>query len=67
MTLNIFKAIGDFCANVLFAPYNALKKISDNEHWWTANFFNTILFLITAFLFMYWVIKLRTFKKEGTE
>ncbi len=67
MTLNIFKAIGDFCTNVLFKPYSALTGVNDNEFWWTANFFNTILFLITAYLFVYWLFKLRAFKKEGAE
>ncbi len=67
MTLNIFKAIGDFCTNVLFKPYTWLSGINKNEAWWTANFFNTVLFLITAFLFVYWLMKLRIFKKEGTE
>lgn len=67
MTLNIFKAIGDFCTNVLFIPYDWLNGINDNEHWWSSNFFNTILFLTTAFLFCYWLYKLQIFKKEGTE
>lgn len=67
MTLNIFKAIGDFCTNYLFIPYNSLKELNDKEHWWSSNFFNTILFLITAFLFCYWLYKLQIFKKEGTE
>ncbi len=67
MTLSIWKLIGDFCTNFLFAPYNALKNVSDNEHWWTSNFFNTILFLIVAFLFVYWVLKLKSYKKAGTE
>ncbi len=67
MTLNIFKAIGDFCTNVLFKPFNWLSDINQNEYWWTANFINTILFLITAFLFVYWVMKLYAFKKGKTE
>lgn len=67
MTLNIWKAIGDFCTNVLFAPYDALKGVSDNEHWWSSNFFNTILFAIVTFLFIYWVLKLKSFKKQGVE
>jgi hypothetical protein len=67
MTLNIFKAIGDFCTNFLFKPYQGLTNLDDKEHWWTSNFFNAILFIITAYLFVYWLIKLRTYKKQGTE
>lgn len=67
MILNIWKAIGDFCMNVLFVPYNFFKNIGDKEAWWTANIFNTILFLIVAYLFVYWVLKLKTFKKQGVE
>ena len=67
MTLNIWRAIGDFCTNILFAPYNFFKNLNDKEFWWTANILNTILFLITAFLFVYWLMKLRSFKKAGTE
>ncbi|MCF6350145.1 MAG: uracil phosphoribosyltransferase [Flavobacteriaceae bacterium] len=67
MTLNIFRVIGDFCTNVLFKPYNALAKINYKEFWWTSNFLNTIFFLITASLFIYWLFKLKAFKKEGAE
>jgi len=67
MTLNIWKAIGDFCKNVLFKPYDFLREINNNENWWTANIVNIILFLIVAVMFLYWFTQLRKFKKEGTE
>ena len=67
MTLNIFKAIGDFFTDLLFIPYNYLTGMSDKEYWWASNSFNTILFVITAFLFCYWLYKLKIFKNEGTE
>ncbi|MEE9349245.1 MAG: uracil phosphoribosyltransferase [Flavobacteriaceae bacterium] len=65
--LNIWKAIGDFCTNVLFAPYNFFKGIGDNEHWWTSNVFNLILFIIVALLTFYWFGQMAKFKKNGTE
>ena len=65
--LNIWKAIGDFCTNVAFIPYNFFKGISDSESWWTANLFNVVMFLITAGLFVYWFMQLAKFKKNGTE
>ncbi|HFS66710.1 MAG TPA: uracil phosphoribosyltransferase [Flavobacteriia bacterium] len=67
MTLNIWKAIADFCTNVLFKPYDYFSKINNNEHWWTANTINIILFLIVAVMFLYWFTQLYKFNKEGTE
>ena len=67
MTLNIWRAIGDFFTNILFAPYDFFRSIGTKESWWMSNILNTILFLIAAFLFVYWLLKLRSFKKAGTE
>lgn len=67
MTLNIWKAIGDFCTNVLFKPYDFLRNLNNAESWWSANIVSIILFLITAFLFVYWYLKLIKFFKQGTE
>jgi predicted permease len=67
MNLNIWKAIGDFLTNVLFAPYDFFRNINNEEHWWTANAINIILFLIVAVMFLYWFTQLFKFKKEGTE
>jgi predicted permease len=67
ITLNIWRAIGDFCTNVLFAPYNYIRNIYNAEHWWAANTINVILILIGILFFGYWLIKLQGFKKAGTE
>ncbi len=68
ITLNIWRAIGDFCTNVLFWPYDYIRNnIYNAEHWWTANLFNVILILIGFFFFIYWLFKLQGFKKAGTE
>jgi hypothetical protein len=66
-TLNIWRAIGNFFTNVLFKPYDWFRDIGKTESWWSANFINIVLFLITASLFIYWFMKLKKFKKEGTE
>ena len=65
--LNIWKAIGDFCTNILFIPYNFFRNINNTEHWWSANFMNIVLFLIGVVLFIYWFGQLAKFKKSGTE
>jgi len=65
--LNIWRAIGDFCTNILFAPYDFFRNLNNEEHWWTANAFGIILFLIGAVLFIYWFKQLAKFKTTNTE
>ncbi len=67
MMLNIWKAIGDFCTNILFAPYDFFRNINNTESWWTANLLNVIMFVIAAVLFIYWFGQLAKFKKANTE
>ncbi len=67
MTLSIWKAIGDFCTNVLFAPYDFFRNINNSEHWWSGNIINIIFFLSTVVLFVYWFGQLIKFKKQGAE
>jgi len=61
---NIFKAIGDFCTNVLFYPYD---KISSMDSWWLQNSVSWIFVAITFVAFFYWLGELKKFKKAGTE
>lgn len=62
---NIFRAIGNFFTDVLFAPYNFLRlKV---ENWWVQNTFAWIAIFITFMFFFYWLGQLRKFKKNGTE
>ena len=61
---NFFRVLGDWITNVLFAPYDAVRSI---DGWWGSNFFNTLLFLITAGLLVYWLGQLRKFRKTTTE
>ncbi len=61
---NIFKAIGDFCTNVLFYPYNEISLI---DNWWVQNTVNW-MFIATAFIaFFYWMGELKKYKKSGNE
>ncbi|VAV84844.1 hypothetical protein MNBD_BACTEROID02-899 [hydrothermal vent metagenome] len=63
---NLFRAIADFCTNVLFVPYNALRSLSFDS-WWGSNFFNVILFLIVFSLLLFWLSQLQKFKKTSNE
>lgn len=64
ITSNFFRALANFFTEILFAPYQALRFV---ENWWTANFFNWILFSITSLLFIYWLAQLQKFRKTKTE
>ncbi len=61
---NFFRAIADFCTNVLFVPYDALRSL---DGWWFSNFFNAILFVIAFGLFLFWLSQLQKFKKTSNE
>ncbi len=67
INLNIWRAIGDFCTNVLFSPYDFFRNLNNKEDWWTANFVGIVLFLIGAILFIYWFKQLFKFKATNTE
>lgn len=61
---NIFKAIGEFCQNVLFAPYN---KISTLDNWWVQNMVSWIFVVILFIALFYWLGQLKNYKKAGNE
>jgi len=61
---NIFKAIGDFCTNVLFYPYNEISSI---DNWWLQNTVNWIFVAVTFVAFFYWLGELKKYKKAGNE
>lgn len=61
---NIFKAIGDFCTNVLFTPYNAIRSM---DNWWLQNTVSWIFIIITFAFFFYWLGELKKYKKTGNE
>ena len=61
---NIFRAIADFCTNVLFSPYEAIRF---TDGWWSTNILNTLFISIGMILFLYWLVQLQKFKKYRTE
>ena len=61
---NFFRALGEFFSELLFVPYDAIRSM---DSWWVSNIFNTVLFIITAGLFIYWLGQLQKFRKAKTE
>ncbi len=61
---NIFKAIGDFCANVLFAPFEEVR-FSDN--WWLQNTASWIFIIIAFIGFIYWLNQLKIHRNSINE
>jgi len=49
---NIFRAIGDFCTDYAFGPYNMFRF---TDGWWASNIVNTVIFLIGSAAFIYWL------------
>ena len=61
---NIFKALGDFFTNVLFAPYDGIRFM---DNWWLQNTVSWLFIVITSFAFLYWMRELRKYKQAGNE
>ncbi|NLP57617.1 hypothetical protein [Lutibacter sp. B1] len=61
---NIFKAIGDFCTNILFAPHNAIRSM---DNWWLQNTVNWLFIIISFGFFIYWLRELNKYKKAGNQ
>ena len=61
---NIFKAIGDFCTDVLFVPYHEIRHM---DNWWAQNTVSWIFIIITFMAFFYWIGEIRKYKKAGNE
>jgi hypothetical protein len=66
MTLNIFKWIGELFTDVLFIPFNTLRKLGQSD-WWSANMINWVFLAVLLVLLWYWMKESRKFIKEGTE
>lgn len=70
MTLNnIFRAIGDLFSDLLFMPFDWLRKtiaLSDSG-WWISNAPNFFFLGVLLVLFAYWMQQSLKFKREGTE
>mgnify|MGYP006910657301 FL=1 len=61
---NIFRAIGDFFTNVLFAPHESLRHM---DNWWLQSTVSWIFVIITFIAFFYWLGEIRKYKKAGNE
>ena len=61
---NIFKVIGDFFTNVLFAPFDAIRFM---DNWWLQSTSSWIFIVITFVAFFYWLGELKKYKKAGNE
>ena len=65
IAFNIFKWIGQLFTEVLFIPFNFLRK--SDLSWWANNAVNWIFLAVLLVLFYYWMKESRRFVKEGTE
>lgn len=61
---NIFKAIADFCQNVLFVPFDDIRSM---DNWWVQNTVSWILVLLGFIGFFYWMGELNKHNKAGEE
>ncbi len=61
---NIFKAIADFCQNVLFVPYDGIRSM---HNWWLQNAVSLIFIFLGVVALFYWLGQLRKYKKAGNE
>ncbi|MFK5957619.1 MAG: uracil phosphoribosyltransferase [Lutibacter sp.] len=61
---NIFKAIGDFCTNVLFKPFDALRSM---DNWWLQTSISWVFIVITFIAFIYWLSVLKKNQKAEIE
>ena len=59
---SFFYAIEDLFVNYLFWPLDQLRYM---HSWWGSNWFNSVLFLIGAAAFIYWVMQLQKFGEKG--
>jgi len=59
---NIFRAIAEFCTNVLFAPYDAFRSM---DGWWASNAVNIVIILIGFIALFYWLGEMAKYKKGG--
>ncbi|HHC80669.1 MAG TPA: uracil phosphoribosyltransferase [Flavobacteriia bacterium] len=59
---NIFRAIGEFCTNIAFKPYDFFRSM---DGWWISNTVNVILITIGFIAMFYWLGQMAKQHKEG--
>lgn len=62
----IFKGIQYFFENVLFAPFDAIRRL-ELENWWLANTITWVMIVVLFVFFFYWLKQLNIFNKEKSE
>jgi len=63
---SFFEAIQYLFEEILFMPMNLFAKI-ELDNWWIANLVNWILMLICIIAMVYWLRKLKSFKRSGED
>ena len=61
-----WEGIANLFLNFFFKPFDALRAL-ELDNWWLANSVSWILALIGIVAFVYWMLQLRTFDKNGEE
>lgn len=56
---NIFRVIGDFFTNILFAPYETIRQM---DNWWIQNTISWLFVAVTFLAFFYWLGELKKHK-----
>ena len=62
----LFEGIAWLFENVLFIPYDALRKLQ-LESWFLANFMNWVFILVAFAAFFYWMKQLKIFNDNDEE
>jgi len=62
---NIFRWIGSLFTDILFVPFDALRK--GDLNWWLSNGINWLFLFVLLGLLYYWMKQSKKFKDEGTE
>jgi len=65
IAFNIFKWIGQLFTEILFIPFDFLRK--GDLNWWMNNAVNWVFLFVLFALLYYWMKESRRFVKEGTE
>lgn len=61
-----WEGIANLFVNFLFKPFDALRTL-ELDNWWLANSVSWILVIIGIVAFVYWMLQLRSFDKNGEE
>lgn len=61
---NFFRAIGDFCTNILFAPYNNFRSI---DGWWASNTMSVFLISLGFIAMFYWLGQMINQQRAGEQ